>query len=141
MISNRNWVDPDAQDIESPIIEQGTGLPVEKPLPIKLFKQREQRPGSYFNMDTSVGKAKYLIGQGVPVWDEESMKAEVQPFFNKFGSGLVSRGTSLIPKFAQNVGHIAGAVSYGMDYLDDPETADPNVIWDNAFVNTMSKME
>ena len=141
MISNRNWVDPDAQDIESPIIEQGTGLPVEKPLPIKLFKQREQRPGSYFNMDTSVGKAKYLIGQGVPVWDEESMKAEVQPFFNKFGSGLVSRGTSLIPKFAQNVGHIAGAVSYGMDYLDDPETADPNVIWDNAFVNTMSKMD
>jgi hypothetical protein len=141
MLPARSWIDPTQEDLKSPPIEQGTNLPVEKPNEIVPFKQRVRRPSSYFDYELTSGSGKYLIGQGQQVWDEESMKAEVQPFMNKLGSGLVSRSASLIPKIGENIGHIAGAIGYGMDYINDPNIADPNQIWDNALINTMSKAD
>ena len=135
----RSWTDLSLPVLDTPQLDNNN-LPVETTPTIDPSKFN--LPGNFdYNFQTMNTPYRRLEGQGQPIWDEESMAAAVQPFAAKIGSGLVSRGASLIPKFGQNIGHIAGAVQYGMDYLSDPATADPNQIWNNGFVNTMSKMD
>jgi hypothetical protein len=155
MVAKRTWIDfsnpvidvPQLDSSNLPVIDHSEDpVPVLKDRPIPEVPIPTEKPYQFpMNWNNQYQEAslktKKLIGQGQPVWDEESMAAEVQPLAGKFASGLISRGSSLIPKIGENIGHIAGAVGYGMDYITDPATADPNQIWDNSLVNASVKMD
>jgi hypothetical protein len=140
MANKRTWVGFDEDSFTTPELDS-SNLPVKEQPKIDSDIMKDTTGDGYFRFEPWRTPYKKLVGQGQPVWDEQSMSAAAQPFFGKFTSGLVSRGASLVPKVGQNIGHIGGAISFGVDYLSDPETADPSVIWDNGFVNAMSKAD
>jgi hypothetical protein len=91
--------------------------------------------------ETETKLDRFLKGQAQPYESEEYMKGAVQSSFGKFANGLTSRALSVVPKALQTVGHVGAATAYGIQYLQDPDNADPNIIWDNAVVNLMEKVD
>ena len=84
---------------------------------------------------------KFSAGAPMPFYSDEYMKGENQTNFGKFVNGLASRSLSIIPKIGQSTAHVAGTIGYAMQYLQDPETADPSIIWDNAVANLMQEID
>jgi len=132
-------IDPMTEEILSPDLDE-QNLPTIGDPPVGERETIKLQP-RYFHMDVSQTSDKKLIGTGQPFLDEENLLAGVQSTFEKAGRGLISRGLSIAPKIGQSIGHIGGGIAYGMDYLIDPSQADPNVIWDNAFVNYMGELD
>ena len=66
---------------------------------------------------------------------QEYNRGTNQGALNKFGSGLVSRASSVIPKIGQGLGHTAGAIWEIAEASADPSSVyDISKIWDNMVV-------
>jgi hypothetical protein len=139
----RTWLDATSNSYIIPELDEDN-LPVEESstsISDPNFKIKKSSYPDYFNIKPLTGNIEYLKGTGEPVYDQESMQAASQSTLAKYTRGLVSRGASIAPKIGGFIGHIGGAISYGADYLIDPESADPNIIWDNAITRTMSSLD
>ena len=111
------------------------------------YTVRGHQPPKYEEIKRNVLLSSRYDKNLSPYEVQEYNRAQNQGWLNKVGSGLISRGSSIVPKIGQGIGHVGGFVyeaanAYASAKTGDIQSAmDISGIWDNFVVDIMSKAD